>query len=68
MQECRKWERPDQALVCQQLLAVAQDSLAVRERRVDKLGMQQQFDSLAALRQREMAERGKFFSIEKEKA
>ncbi|MBC7774723.1 MAG: response regulator transcription factor [Phycisphaerae bacterium] len=68
VQECRKWERPDQALICQQLLAVAQDSLTVRERRMDKLGMQRQFDSLATLRQREMAERGKFFSIEKEKA
>ncbi len=68
VQECRKWERPDQALICQQLLAVAQDSITVRERRVDKLGMQQQFDSLAALRQREMAERDKFISIEKEKA
>ncbi len=68
VQECRKWELPDQALACQQLLAVAQDSIAVRERRVETLGMQQQFDSLAALRQLEMAERNKYFSIPKEKA
>jgi len=68
VQECRKWGLADQALACQQLLAVAQDSLIVRERRVDKLNMQQQFDSLAALRQRELAERGKFLSVEKEKA
>ena len=68
VQECRKWELPDQALTCQQLLAVAQDSIAVRERRVETLGMQQQFDSLAEVRQREMAEKGKFISIEKDKA
>lgn len=68
VQECRKWELPDQALTCQQLLAVAQDSLAARERRVETLGMQQQFDSLAALRQLELAERSKYLSIEKDKA
>ncbi|MFN0034113.1 MAG: helix-turn-helix domain-containing protein [Saprospiraceae bacterium] len=68
LQECRKWQLADQALVCHQLLAVAQDSIAARERRVETTGMQRQFDSLATLRQREMAERGKFFSIEKERA
>ncbi|MFN0173051.1 MAG: response regulator [Saprospiraceae bacterium] len=68
VQECGKWELPDLALRCQQLLSVAQDSIASRERRLETRGMQQQFDSLASLRQREMAERDKFFSIEKERA
>jgi len=68
VQECGKWELPDLALRCQQLLSVAQDSIASRERRLETRGMQQQFDSLASLRQREMAERDKFLSIEKEKA
>ncbi|MDO8365964.1 MAG: response regulator transcription factor [Saprospiraceae bacterium] len=66
--ECGNWQLPDLALRCQQLLSVAQDSIASRERRVDKLGMQQQFDSLAALRQRELTERSKYLSVEKEKA
>ena len=68
VQECGKWNLPDLALRIQQLLAVTQDSIAARERRLETLGMQQQFDSLAALRQREMAEQGKFFTIEKNKA
>lgn len=68
VQECRKWGLADQAFICQQLLAVAQDSIAARERRAETFGMQQQFDSLATLRQREMAERDQFFSMEKEKA
>jgi len=67
VQECSTWELPDLALRCQQLLSVAQDSIAARERRLETRGMQQLFDSLATLRQREMAERDKFFSIEKEK-
>jgi hypothetical protein len=68
VQECGKWQLPDQALVCQQLLAVTQDSIAVRERRLETRGMQQQFDSLAALRQRELAEQDKFIRIERDKA
>lgn len=68
VQECGKWSLPDQALVCQQLLAVAQDSIAARERRLETLGMQQQYDSLSALRQREMAEQSQYFSIKKDKA
>ena len=68
VQECGKWQLPDQALVCQQLLAVTQDSIAVRERRLETRGMQQQFDSLAALRQRELAEQDKFIRLERDKA
>lgn len=63
-----QWGLTDLALSCQQLLAVAQDSIAVRERRAETRGMQQQFDSLATLRQLEMAEQHKFIRIEKEKA
>jgi CheY-like chemotaxis protein len=68
VQECGKWQLPDQALVCQQLLAVTQDSIAVRERRMETRGMQQQFDSLAALRQRELAEQENFIKIGRDKA
>lgn len=68
VEESRSWELHKQALVCQQLLAVTQDSIAARERRVDKIGMQIQFDSLAKLRQHELAARAKFISIEKEKS
>jgi CheY-like chemotaxis protein len=68
VQECGKWQLPNQALVCQQLLAVTQDSIAIRERRLETRGMQQQFDSLAALRQRELAEQNRFIRIERDKA
>jgi CheY-like chemotaxis protein len=68
VQECRKWQLPDQALSAQQLLAVAEDSIATRERRAEALGMQQQFDSLATLRQTELAERGQYIHIKKDKA
>ncbi|MDX1912043.1 MAG: response regulator transcription factor [Saprospiraceae bacterium] len=68
VQECRQWKLPDLALSAQQLLAVAEDSIATRERREEARGMQQQFDSLAALRQKELTERGQFFTIKKDKA
>lgn len=67
VQECRKWELPDQALTCQQLLAVARDSIQARERRAENFNMQQQFDSLISLRTREIAEQDKFYKIEKDK-
>ncbi len=68
VQECRKWELPDQALTCQQLLAVAQDSIAVRKRRADALEMQQKLDSLTALRKVEMAEQSNYLHLERDKA
>jgi DNA-binding response OmpR family regulator len=66
--ECRKWELPDQALTCQQLLAVARDSIQTRERREETLNMQQQFDSLTTLRTQEIAAQGNYVKLEKEKA
>lgn len=68
VKECRKWDLPDQALNCQQLLAIAQDSITARKRRVETLGMQQKMDSLVTLRQQELAEQSKFFHLEKDKA
>lgn len=68
VQECRKWELPDQALTCQQLLAVARDSIQARERREETFGLQQQFDSLTTLRTLEIAEQDKYVKLEKEKA
>lgn len=68
VQECRKWAQNEQALICQQLLAVSQDSIDIRERRLEARGFQQKFDSLATLRRVEMAERDKYIWIEREKA
>mgnify|MGYP001203512903 CR=1 FL=1 len=66
--ECRRWDLPDQALTCQQMLTIAQDSIAVRKRRAETLGMQQKMDSIETLRQQELAEQSKFFHLEKDKA
>lgn len=63
-----EWEQPTQALACQQLLAVAKDSLADRDRRLALRQAQLQRDSLVALRQIEMAERDRFFRLERERA
>ncbi|HRI61975.1 MAG TPA: helix-turn-helix domain-containing protein, partial [Saprospiraceae bacterium] len=68
VKECRKWDLPDQALTCQQLLTTAQDSIVARQRRAEALGMQAKFDSLAALRKREIAEQSKYIHIEQDKA
>lgn len=68
VQECRKWELPDQALTCQQLLAVARDSIQARERRAETNNMQQQFDSLTSLRAREIGEQEKYVKLEKDQA
>lgn len=63
-----EWEQPTQALACQQLLAVAKDSLAERDRRLALRQTQLQMDSLAALRQIEIAERDRYIRLEKERA
>ncbi len=68
VQECRKWELPDQALTCQQMLAVAKDSIQARERRQEAMSMQQQFDSLSALRALEASEQAKYVKLEKKQA
>jgi DNA-binding response OmpR family regulator len=68
VQECRKWALPDQALTCQQMLAVAKDSIQARERRQESLNMQQQFDSLSTLRTLEASEQSKYIKLEKKQA
>jgi len=68
VKECRKWELPDQALTCQQLLTTAQDSMFARQRRAENKGMQAKMDSLVALRNREMIEQSRLVHIEKDKA
>lgn len=68
VQECRKWDLPNQALTCQQLLAVAHDSIQARERREETFGLRQQFDSLITLRNQELAQDSQFFKIEKNNA
>lgn len=68
VKECRKWDLPDQALNCQLLLSVAQDSIVARKRRVETLGIQSKLDSLAALRKQEAAGESNYFRIERDKA
>lgn len=68
VQEYRKWQMPEQALVCQQLLAVAQDSIKARERKAEALGMRQKYDSLAVLHQLELAQQVNYIKIPKEDA
>ncbi|MBL7780525.1 MAG: response regulator transcription factor [Saprospiraceae bacterium] len=66
--ECRKWDLPDQALTCQQLLATAQDSIDARERRNTTASLRTQLDSLSALRRLDASEQSKFLRIEREQA
>lgn len=68
VKECGRWEMPELALACQQLLSTAQDSLAARKRRAESLKMQTQMDSLTALRKAEIAEQGKYVRIERDRA
>jgi DNA-binding response OmpR family regulator len=68
VQEYRKWQMPEQALVCQQLFAVAQDSIKARERKAEALGMRQKYDSLAVLHQLELNQQVNYIKIPKEDA
>lgn len=68
VQEYRKWQFPEQALVCQQLLSVAQDSIKSRERMAEKQGMRQKFDSLAVLHQLELSQQEQYIKIPKDRA
>jgi len=68
VKECGRWEMPELALACQQLLGVAQDSLAARKRRAESLKMQSQLDSLVALRKAEMAEQTQYIRIARDRA
>lgn len=68
VEECKKWDLPDQALTCQQLLSVAQDSIDARERRSTALGMRRQLDSLATLRRLEMENQQNYVQLERKNA
>ncbi|MBL7810000.1 MAG: response regulator transcription factor [Saprospiraceae bacterium] len=68
VQEYRKWQMPEQALTCQQLLAVAQDSIKARERKVETLGMRQKYDSLSVLHQLELSQQDNYLKIPKDRA
>lgn len=63
-----EWEQPSQALAAQQLLAVARDSLAERERREALRAVRLQMDSLTALRNLEITERARYLRLERERA
>ncbi|MCB0527595.1 MAG: response regulator transcription factor [Saprospiraceae bacterium] len=68
VRECRRWDLPDQALTCQQLLTVAQDSIVARKRRIEMQDMQEKLDSLQALRREEMATRSDYLQIDRNTA
>lgn len=68
VKECRRWDLPDQALTCQQLLSSAQDSIVSRQRRAEIIGMQAKLDSMTALRKQEVLEQSNFVHIERDKA
>ncbi len=67
VEECRKWDLPDQALTCQQLLAVAQDSIEARESRRSTSDMRRQLDSLTALRRLDAGAERNYVRIDKER-
>lgn len=66
--EYRRWEMEAQALHCQSLALIAQDSLLARQRRGHTAAMQRQVDSLMTLRQMELSGEDRFLRIEKERA
>lgn len=68
VEECKKWDLPDQALTCQQLLTVAQDSIDARERRNTAAGMRAQLDSMVAMRRLDVSEQSRFIRMERERA
>ena len=65
--ECCKWDLPDQALTCHQLFIVAQDSVVARQRRAAALGIRVKLDSIEVRRKQEMAEQSGFYHIERDK-
>jgi DNA-binding response OmpR family regulator len=65
---CKEWELPEQALACQQMLEVARDSMAVRQRRNDVKSARLALDSLVAVRAKETAEQSRFFHFERSRA
>lgn len=66
--ECRKWELPEQALICQQLLMATQDSLNTKRVRQQTSDLQTRMDSIAALRKAEQSMDGQYLKITKEQA
>jgi DNA-binding response OmpR family regulator len=68
VKECGRWELPELALTCQQLLGVAQDSIDVRSRRNETLGLKRSLDSLSNLRVQETAEQSRFVRLERDRA
>ncbi|MCC6462740.1 MAG: response regulator, partial [Saprospiraceae bacterium] len=62
---CTDWKQPELAFATQQQLAVAQDSLAGRERLKAIRDLQSQLDSLAQVQRLEKAEQDLFIRIER---
>lgn len=68
VKECKRWELPDLALSCQQLLSTAQDSMNARQRRMDSSRVKRQLDSVLTLRRLEVAAQHNTFVIAKDRA
>lgn len=68
VKECGRWELPELALTCQQLLGVAQDSIFARSRRNETLAIRRSLDSLTNLRAQEVTEQARFVRLERDRA
>lgn len=66
--ECRIWELTDQALTCQKMLTVAQDSIAARRQRLSASHLQAQLDSVTNLRNTEQANEKQFLKLHRDHA
>ena len=62
------WEQPEQAQACLQLLEAARDSINERDRRITLQAVRLQLDSLTALRRLEIADQGRYYRLERERA
>lgn len=68
VREAGRWEMPELALSCQQMLGTAQDSIAARKRRVESMRVQTMLDSLTSLRKAEVAEQSRYLRLERDRA
>lgn len=68
VREAGRWEMPELALNCQQMLGAAQDSIAARKRRAESMRVQAVLDSLTTQRKAEMAEQSRYLRLERDRA
>lgn len=68
VKECGRWELPELALTCQQLLGVAQDSIDARSRRHETMVVKRTLDSLTNLRIQELTAQSRYVRLERDRA